>query len=201
MVHFRCACWLRTLKWNIIAPVGMLVIALVAVFGFDLAHTGEAKPPPLLGELGTAVRGTITLPTATPKGLRPTAVPRATVPAGVGGTPAERDAARRSLLLVAIDGFQKLKQQDGSFPSTNGNIQTFCVFKDLDVGCKLGDVIGSVPADPLGEPLRNGPWYQSDGSYAKIYVSFEQDIPPEQVCETDNVDLSQKPNLVCTTVR
>lgn len=194
--------WLRSLKWPIIAPVALIGVVLLFVLAFDLAHTGEAKPPALAGALGTPVRGTLVPPTATPIGARPTVVARPTVPGSVAGTPATRDQDRRNLLLIAIDGLNKLKARDGQYPSTGGNIQTLCAYKDLDKGCALKDVIpAGVPVDPLGDPVRNGFWYQSDGTYVKLYASMEQDLPDDQRCPTDNVDLKKKPNLYCVTVR
>lgn len=194
--------WLRGLKWQIIAPVGTLAAVLLLVLAFDLAHTGEAKPPALVGALGTPVRGTLVPATATPVGARPTVRPRPTVSGSIPGTPASRDQDRRNLLLIAIDGFNKLKARDGSYPSTNGNLQTLCVYKDDDKGCALKDVLpNGVPADPLGASAENGFWYQSDGTYVKVYASMEEDLPDDQRCPTDNVDLKKKPNLYCITVR
>src|SRR5581483_6022865 len=46
-----------------------------------------------------------------------------------------------------------------------------------------------LPQDPLGDPISNGYWYQSDGQSAKVYASLEEDIAAEQPCPTDNVDL------------
>lgn len=191
--------YVRSWRWSIIAPLALLAMALAAVLGFDLAHTGEAKPPPLVGAIGSPVRGMLVPATATPKGLQPTAAPRATVPAGVAGTPADRDVARRKGLLTAIGGFLQLKARDGTFPTTDGHIQTLCAYTDLDVGCKLKDVLNQVPADPLGAPLQNGYWYESDGTYVKLYAALEQDIPDSGKCPTDNVDLKKKANLICVT--
>ena len=190
----------RALRWDVIAPVGLLAVALAAVLGFGLAHAGDAKPPPLIGALGTPVRGVFIAPTPTPPGAGPTVPPRPTVPASVPGTPAERDQVRRNELLIALDGFRKLKARDGSYPTTHNNIQTLCAFKKLDVGCKLSEVIpGGAPADPLGDPIQDGFWYQSDGTYVKLYASLEQPIPASERCPTDNVDLMKKPNLICIT--
>jgi len=188
---------LRSWKWNIIAPVGLLTVALIAVAWFDLTSSGSAEPPPLLGEVGTPVRGTFTPPTATAVGARPTPKARPTV-AGATGTAADRDHQRQVDLLTMLDGFNKLKARDGSYPTTNGNIQTLCAFKDLDIGCALKDVLpNGPPQDPLGDPVQNGYWYSSDGNSLKLYASMEGDVPSEQRCETDNVDLKTKPNLVC----
>src|SRR5947209_12873224 len=177
---------LRSWKWNIIAPVGLLVVALLAVAWFDLTSSGSAEPPPLLGVVGTPVRGTFTPPTATAIGARPSPKPRPTIEGAVSGTPAERDQQRRIDLLSMLDGFNKLKARDGSYPTTNGNLQTLCVFKDIDVGCALKDVLSSgPPQDPLGDPVQNGYWYSSDGNSLKLYASMEGDVPSEQRCETD----------------
>src|SRR5437868_288267 len=190
---------LRSWKWNIIAPVGLLTVALIAVAWFDLTSSGSAEPPPLLGEVGTPVRGTFTPPTATAIGARPTPKARPTV-AGATGTAADRDHQRQVDLITMLDGFNKLKARDGSYPSTNGNVQTLCVFKDLDEGCKLQDVLpAGPPTDPLGNGVENGYWYASDGNSLKLYASMEGDVPAEQQCQTDNVDLEKKSNLVCLT--
>jgi hypothetical protein len=191
----------RSLRWNVIAPVGLLAIALASVAWFDLTSSGSAEPPPLLGQVGTPVRGTFTPPTATAIGAKPTPKPRPTIEGAAPGTPADRDHQRQIDLITMLAAFNKLKDQDGSFPSTNGNVQTLCVFKDLDVGCKLKDVIPSgPPQDPLGSPIENGYWFSSDGSSLKIYASMEQDVPSDQQCQTDNVDLLKKSNLICLTV-
>lgn len=192
--------WLRSLRWNAILPVAAIALALLAVLGFDLRTGGQAEPPRLAGALGSPVRGTIVPLTPTPAGAKPAVTPRPTVAGSVAGTAATRDIARRNLLLIALAGFQKLKERDGSFPTTNGNVQTLCAYKDIDQGCKLAQVLDAgVPADPLGNPLQNGFWYQSNGAYARLYASLEGDIPPDQQCPTDNVDLKKKPNLICVT--
>jgi hypothetical protein len=191
---------LRSLRWNVILPIAAISVALLAVLGFDLRTSGEAEPPPLVGALGSPVRGTIVPLTATPTGARPAATPRPTVAGSVEGTPATRDTTRRNALVIALDGFRRLKERDGSFPTTGGNIQTLCAYKDIDQGCKLSQVIDSgVPMDPLGDPLQNGFWYQSDGTYVKLYASLEEEVPADQQCPTDNVDLQKKPNLICIT--
>jgi hypothetical protein len=194
--------WLTSLRWNVLLPVAALAAALAAVLAFDLRTSGQAEPPKLVGALGSPVRGTIVPLTATPVGARPAVTPRPTVGGSVAGTPATRDVTRRNNLLIALDGFHTLKERSGSFPTTNGNIQTLCAYKEVDQGCKLAQVLpAGVPMDPLGDPLQNGFWYQSDGTYVKLYASLEQPVPPDQQCPTDNVDLKKKQNLICVTSR
>lgn len=185
------------LRWNIIAPVGLLAIALLAVAWLDISTGGDAKPDPLVGAIGTPVRGTLVVPTSTPIGARATPKPRPTV-AGVTGSAAERDSKRFADVLSLISALNQYKDREGAYPSTENNLQTLCAFKDLDQGCKLKDVLGhDAPEDPLGDPIHNGYWYQSDGTAAKVYTSLESDIPDDRRCPTDNPDLQTKPSLIC----
>jgi hypothetical protein len=189
----------KNLKWTIIAPVGLLALAILAIIWLDLATGGEAKPSPLLGAVGTPVRGTFVAPTATPTG-QPGATPRPrpTFAGVVAGTPAERDLRRQQDLVLLLGAANELRDREGDYPTTNGNVQTLCVFKDDDVGCQLGEVLGrDVPIDPFGDAVSNGYWYASDGKTVKIYAALEQDIPEAQRCPTDNVDLKEKANLIC----
>lgn len=187
---------LRRLRWNIIAPVALLAAAIAGVAWFDLTSGDEAEPEPYLGALGTPVRGTFVPPTATPPGARPTPRSTVTVPLDAPGTPAERDQTRRNDLLVILGAFEEVRRREGEYPSTNGNLQSLCRFKEVDVGCVLRTVMDADPPDdPLGN--ENGYWYESDGSYLKLYAALEEPIPDDQVCPTDNIDLLEKPYRIC----
>lgn len=193
---------LRRARWNIIAPVGLLAVALIGVAWLDLTTGGEAEPEAYLGELGTPVRGTFVPPTATPPGARPTPRARVEVPIDAPGTAAERDQTRRNDLLILLGAFEQIRTREGEYPSTNGNLQTLCGFKDLDVGCIVReDLEREPPEDPFGDPVKNGYWYESDGTYVKLYAALEESIPDDQICPTDNVDLLEKPYLICVESR
>ena len=186
------------LNWSIILPVGLLVLALLAIVWLDLATGGEAKPDPFLGTIGTPVRGTFVPSTPTPEGAEGTPRPRPTFAGNVQGTPLERDAKRRGDLLLLLTASNRFRLATGEYPNTGGNIQTLCVFTDDDVGCQLEDLMeGGLPEDPFGDPIENGYWYQSDGDTVKIYAALELEITDEERCPTDNVDLIEKPSLVC----
>ena len=191
---------MRGQRWKIIAPVALIAAVVIAVLWLDMATGGEAKPPPLIGALGTPVRGTFVPPTPTPIGAGPTPRPRPTA-AGGAGTPEERDAERRADVLILFDALLKLRARDGAFPSTNNNIQSLCVYQEIDQGCNLRDVIdGDLPSDPLGEPGANGYWYQSDGTTAKVYISLEGEIDDSERCDTDYVDFQDDPNMICPAI-
>jgi len=193
---------MSTWNWRVIVPVGAIALALLAVLWFDLTTGGEATPKPLVGAIGTPVRGTFIppVPTATAP-PEATARPQVTttVPAGAPGTPEQRDATRRSDVLVLVQALNATKAGDGSFPSTNGNVQTLCTYKELDAGCKLEDALGGkIPTDPFG--ANAGYWYSSDGNTAAVYASLEVAISAEQRCQTDDPELAKHPNVVCARI-
>ena len=177
--------------------MGLLALALGAVLWFDLTTGGDAEPAEFVGAIGTPVRGTFVAPTRPPPGQTPTPRPRPTV-AGVTGTPEERDLERRNDLILLLGAFNTLRDDEGEYPTTGGNVQTLCAFKELDAGCQVRDVLGEEPPDdPLGGPIENGYWYSSDGESVRIYASLEGEVPEDQRCETEDANLVDKPNLIC----
>ncbi len=191
---------LSSWNWTVIAPVSLIAVALVAVVILDATKGGAAEPAAPIGEIGTPVRQAYVAPTATPIGFQPTPKPKPTF-AGVNsakGTPEERDATRRTDLLLLLDAANRLNAQDGSYPTTKGNVQTLCAYKDLDIGCKLKETFGGdLPSDPLGDPVKNGYWYSSDGQSVTLYASIEGDIPDADKCATNDAELKKKATVIC----
>jgi hypothetical protein len=190
----------KKLNWAVIAPVGLLALAILMIVYLDLATGGEAKPDPYLGAIGTPVRGTFVPATPTPEGAQATPRPRPTFAGVAEGTPLERDAQRRGDLLRLLIAANEIRDETGEYPTTGGNLQTLCAFRELDVGCGLAESYpGELPQDPLGDPIENGYWYESDGQTVKIYAALELEIADDERCPTDNVDLRVKASLVCIT--
>jgi hypothetical protein len=193
---------LRDPRLSVIAPIALIGVVLIALFRLDCTTSGGAEPPPLLGAVGSPVRPTYIPPTATPEGFAPTPRPRPTI-AGLSGTEAERDGERRRHALIILNALQQLREQDGEYPTTGGNVQSLCVFSNVDAGCKLKDVLGSEPPeDPRGRSSTNGYWYQSDGNSARIYIAFEGEIPAEEICPDPHpafADLEYE-YLICLSV-
>ena len=188
---------IRDIRWNIVAPIGFFAVALFAVAWFSLTTGGDAEPAPPLGAIGTPIRGTFIPPTPRLPGAEPKATPRAPV-FGVRGTPEERDARRRSDLLILFDALRQLHDREDEYPTTGNNVQTLCAFKELDAGCALTEILGeTLPADPFEGPIENGYWYSSDGQSFKIYASLEIDLAPGQACQTSDATLLTKPNVIC----
>jgi hypothetical protein len=105
--------------------------------------------------------------------LTPTVTP---TPQAGGG---QRDLQRAQDLERIRAALEQYYEKEGSYPSTGGNIQTLCAYKDLDVGCKLTEVLDPLPAtDPLGSPLQNGYWYTSDGKSFAVYALQEAAAGP-----------------------
>ncbi len=188
---------------SLMASAGLLAIALLGVAWFDLTTGGEAKQAPFLGAIGTPIRNAYVPPTSTPVGLptavRPTAEAQP-VPAGVKGTPAQRDQQRKVDLLLLVDAAEKYKDDKGNLPTTDDHVQSLCTYKELDQGCKLGEYTGSgdVPSDPVGGGYNY--WYSSDGKTARFYSSLEEPLTgDEQPCDTDDAELAKHANVICVT--
>jgi hypothetical protein len=190
---------IKQLNWAVIAPVGLLALGLLAILWLDFATGGEARPAPYLGKIGTPVRGTFVAPTSTPVAVaQPTRGAVPTVPSDVSGTPRERDALRRGDLVRLLVAANAYREEHGEYPTTGGNLQSLCVYKDDDQGCKLAETYdGDLPEDPAGDPIKNGYWYESTGETVKIYAALEEEILDSERCPTENVDLRVKASLVC----
>lgn len=126
--------------------------------------------------------------------------PVATPPAETGPAPpgaAERDAERRSELLLLAAALVEYKEENGSYPSTGNNVQTACAYEDLDVLCQLRPEVGAEAlVDPFGDPHEYGYWYASDGESFTLYALLEETPAPEETCTAPG-DLGSRENLYC----
>jgi hypothetical protein len=127
-------------------------------------------------------------------GFAPTRVPRPTIVGQVAGNPAVRDEKRRGDLLLLLGAAGSVKARDGSYPSTNGNVQTLCTYKEIDAGCKIQALAGG---DGIADPLKTGYWYSSDGRSATFYASLEGSAPSDQQCATKDAELQKHDNVIC----
>jgi hypothetical protein len=108
-------------------------------------------------------------------GPSPTPTPSPT-PADAPAVRAQRDERRQldiARIAYILEGY---RARLGSYPSTGGVFQTLCAYGDLDAGCALLDVAPSLPEDPLGDPLKNGYWYASDGQKFTVFAIKEGDV-------------------------
>lgn len=187
-------------------PAVLVVAAILAIIALDVTKGGAAKTDGYLGE-AKGEKFPYVAPTPTPFGGAPTVRPRPT--SVIGGAPTisapgdstSRDAERRLDLLALQGAAEEYKRENGSYATTGGNVQTLCNYVDLDIGCAYKDVLDPLPTDPLGDPVKNGYWYSSNGSTAKFYASLEDDVPDDQRCETTDAELQKKAVLICVEAR
>jgi 4-amino-4-deoxy-L-arabinose transferase-like glycosyltransferase len=133
--------------------------ASLTVYGSTEPLASASATPPLAHD--------IVLPTPTP-----TATP----------DPAEalrRDDQRERDLGTLAQALQDYYGKHGAYPRADG-VQSFCRYKDLDAGCALSEVLGSLPQDP-----NNGQtyYYWSDAQSFYIFAVTETPAPLSQ-CDT-----------------
>lgn len=176
-------------RWKVIgaaAPALVLGVVVVAIIIFDLTTDSGSATEPLA--FGTPIPTRTPGPSPTPG---PTFTPAPTptlAPAPPGAE--ERDATRRLDLEALRKALDEYREEHGSYPETSGNIQSLCVYRELDAGCNLEDSLEPpLPEDPLGDPLTNGYWYMSDGdSFVLIAQQEASTAPPEAACPATPAD-------------
>lgn len=110
----------------------------------------------------------------------------------------ERDQQRREALGTIAAALAGYGQTAGGFPDTADNVQTACVYVDLDALCVLSDELGlDIFKDPRGDPGRYGYWYSSNGLRFTLYASFEAEVSADETCTPRDEALAQRANLYC----
>jgi 4-amino-4-deoxy-L-arabinose transferase-like glycosyltransferase len=118
---------------------------------------------------------------------QPPAEPRPTT-----ADPAQLDAQRREDLeeiRVALEAYYDEEEQ---YPSTLGSFQTLCAYVEADAGCAIEEYIDPIPQDPLGDPIRYGYFYASDGQRFSVFSLLEGPAEPLTVEDCPFYD----PNVV-----
>ena len=113
---------------------------------------------------------------------------------------AEGDAGRRQELQAIVDALAEYRARTGAFPDTGDNIQTACVYLDLDVLCELLPQLGGDQdafIDPRGDATAYGYWYASDGTSFTLLASLEGVVPEEEKCTPEEAALIARYNLAC----
>ena len=197
---------LRRPRAQLALLVALLGVIVLAVLITDVATGGDTKPPPALGFSiqGTPGARTVIVPTLAPMET-PTPLPAATPTASSQADALARDAKRLQDLALLEAALAKYHDRNGEYPSTGGNTQTMCAYKDLDKGCDVKKVLDKgqegILEDPLGEPLVNGYWYTSDGQSYTIWMLREgPGNPGDPICPEATPHLEEKGALFCVTV-
>ena len=197
----------QRLRVGAIAAITVIAAVVIAIVVTDLV-TGGADEPKTENQvaLGTGVPATTPLPRtpvpATP--VTPTGAPSPTVaPTAVPSAVAEaRDQIRKDDLDRMAAALEKYYDKKKTYPNTADNLQTLCAYEELDAFCKMKDYIDPFPADPSGDPGKNGYWYISDGK--KYTIVAAMDLPanatPQDCPEITARHLgADKPNLYCVS--
>ena len=103
------------------------------------------------------------------------------VPTGVTTTPEERDEIRTADLEGIQVALGQYARQNGSYRDTDNQVQSLCAYRTLDIGCEL-ESFASIPPDPLGEPIKNGYWYRSDGQSYILIALRETGLETPSTC-------------------
>lgn len=170
-------------RWKVIGTAGPLFVlgaVVIAIVIFDLTTDSGAATQRL--SLATPMPTRTPGPTSTPgPTFTPRPEPTATPP--LPGAE-ERDLQRRRDLEALRKALDEYHRKYRSYPDTGGNIQSLCVYRDLDAGCELEEFLEPpLPEDPLGEPLTNGYWYMSSGdSFLLVARQEVSTAPPEAAC-------------------
>ncbi len=152
-----------------IAALGIVVLAIIFV---ELC--GREDVPSLAQVPSPVPQDTSTPAEAVTPGPSPTAGDAtATEESQVPAEGEERDIIRQFDLAVIKRALEEYREENGSYPDSGNNIQTFCAFPDVDAGCELEEVLSPLPEDPLGDPAANGYWYASDGRRFTVYAQRE----------------------------
>ena len=126
-----------------------------------------------------------------PRSRAPAPTP-ADVPAGIAGR--QRDVIRIQHLGEIQRTIATYAAEGNVLPSTNGDLQSLCVFRELDVGCAFRSV-ADLPEDPLGDAGVNGYFYSSNGAAYTIYAQRETGAFP--ACDEHPEFLRQFEGLLC----
>ncbi len=170
-------------------PVVALGVVILVIIFVELCGREDVAPldtPAVQGPTATAG------PTFTP-GPSPTVGPSPTAQIIPGSE--ERDATRIQHLAELQDALAQYLDENGSYPDTDGNIQTLCSFLENDVGCELEEFLSPLPEDPLGNPVENGYWYASAGRSYFLFAQRESDLFPE--CDEQPDHLADFDSVFC----
>ncbi|HUS81901.1 MAG TPA: hypothetical protein VM013_01420 [Dehalococcoidia bacterium] len=192
--------WRKLLPY---APIAAVVVVIVAALGMDLAFGGPSKPeidnaaaPPEVARATIAAAPVSPTPFVPPATETPTAAPTEET----GPTAQIRDQRRVSDLADIAAALEQYREKEGEYPTTGGNIQTVCTYKDIDAGCKLEDFLGNIPVDPEGDSVKNGYWYSSDGKTFTLVAAVDLAASATPAaCEERFAQHTKKAHLYCLT--
>ena len=106
-----------------------------------------------------------------------------------------RDILRIQDLATIRQALEGYRDAEGEYPNTGGFGQTLCTYVQLDTGCVLQNILGTIPHEPEGGPENDGYWYISNGSAYTLYAFRETDSFP--ACQEHPEFLERYESLHC----
>ena len=173
-------------------PIVVLGVVVLTIIVTELCGREDVSAPDVRAPSGPTATVGPTIPpgpTATEGPEQETAT--AEVVAGGEG----RDQTRQTDLADIQEALERYFANEDEYPNTDNNIQTLCVFEDVDIGCALKDVLDPIPQDPLGDAATNGYFYQSDGDAYTLYAIRESELLP--ACDEQPQHLAAFDSILC----
>ncbi len=108
----------------------------------------------------------------------------------------QRDRLRQQDLEMVRRALDQHRQANGSFPSTDGAVQTLCAL-DADAACQVKELLDPLPSDPLSAESgsRQFYFYASDGQTYSLYAQREG--TSIAVCNQHPTELRAFDSLLC----
>ena len=128
-------------------------------------------------------------PTSTPR--PPSATPT------FGPDAVARDELRRGHLTRIGELLEEYFEDNGTYPRTGSNIQSLCVYTELDVGCALRDYApdGVLPGNPEGDPYQ---YLSEDGTTWVLFARLEGNVSEAERCaHSSAANVQDREHLIC----
>jgi len=109
----------------------------------------------------------------------------------------QRDEQRQRDLATLAEALQRYYRRHGTYPATR-DVQSFCVFRGLDVGCRVDEVLDPIPQDPAHGATY---YYLSDGTSFVLFATLEGAPVPSQCPDPVPPMLPRDRNIYCVQGR
>ncbi len=114
-------------------------------------------------------------------------------------SPAERDLIRAGDLERVRTALELCVATTGSYPDTEGQLRPLSIVVRSGSDCLPQNLLPDVPRDPLGDPVRDGYWYRSDGAEFLLVALLETTTSERKGCPEDLGQAEDFLGRVCVT--
>ena len=114
-------------------------------------------------------------------------------------SPAERDLIRAGDLERVREALELCSETTGRYPNTGGQLLALSEVVRSGSDCLLQNLLPDIPRDPLGDPVRDGYWYRSDGTEFLLVALLEVSPGERRGCPEDLGQAEDFLGRVCAT--